>query len=926
MVPIHKFAHSAQCRKGAIGAFVFWIACLAPLFAQAQSSVVSPLPPQMELVQTVEGITEYKLANGLRILLAPDAADQRVSVNVTYMVGSRHEGYGQTGMAHLLEHLIFKGTPKTPDPKAEFSRRGFNFNGTTSPDRTNYFATFQSDPASLDWYLAWQADAMVNSFIARKDLDSEMSVVRNEYERGENNAVQALIARMVASAYMWHNYGKSTIGAKSDIENVDIASLQAFYRRYYRPDNAFVIVAGKFDPAQTLASVAGAFGTLQAPATPLFNTYTVDTVQDGERSVVVRRPSNTQMLISSYHTPPYLHPDTVPLQILGMALADAPAGRLHKALVESKLTQNVFAVPITRREASTLLLGTSMGNEDEAASRQKILLDVVEGLAAQPITQAEFERAKTKALKNLELAFASATAVANGAIESAVMGDWRSMFVGRDRTARVSLEDVNRVAKTYLVPTNRTLGHLIPTEKPSRSPDPKLADVGSFMDGYVLKSLGESSVEFDYSSANLALRAPISVLGQGIKLSVLDKPVRGDLVTMHMQLHFGALRSLSERGAAAMMVNSMLDRGTPKYTRQQIQDELVRLGAQVNFGLGAQGGQVNVKAKKQQFAQTVDLVMHLLKESHFTAKEFDEIKANWIKTIEGQIQDKLSQANNAFERYANPYPPEDLRYQHTLEEWLSIVKALTLAQVKDFHTRFYGAQAAQVVVVGPLAEMQIKPQILGLLEPWRAAQAWERVPYPLIKKPATRLVFDTPDKTNATLHAQLQLPLTELDIENWQLQMATRMFGGGPGSRLWIRMREKGGLSYSAGAGMGASAYEKRANWAMSSDVAPANLSIAELAMREELARSLKEGFTEEEFKRTRDQWLAERVRSRSGDGYAMGVLHYKLEFDRDWDIALKNDALIASFTLEKIQSVWRKYIDQEQLVWAVFADAAQSK
>ena len=206
---------------------------------------------------SVEGITEYRLSNGLRVLLAPDASKPTTTVNITYMVGSRHENYGETGMAHLLEHLVFKGTPSLPGKTIveEFARRGMRFNGTTFYDRTNYYETFAASDENLDWALKMEADRMVNSFIARSDLDSEMTVVRNEMESGENNPGRVLWQNMTAAAYQWHNYGKSTIGARTDVENVKIENLQGFYRTYYQPDNATLIVTGKFDAAKTLERI-----------------------------------------------------------------------------------------------------------------------------------------------------------------------------------------------------------------------------------------------------------------------------------------------------------------------------------------------------------------------------------------------------------------------------------------------------------------------------------------------------------------------------------------------------------------------------------------------------------------------------------------------------------------------------------------------
>ncbi|HYG18317.1 MAG TPA: pitrilysin family protein, partial [Ohtaekwangia sp.] len=202
-------------------------------------------------VTTVEGITEYRLQNGLRVLLFPDPSKQTITVNVTYLVGSKHENYGETGMAHLLEHLVFKGTPKHPNIPQELTEHGARPNGTTWVDRTNYFETFSATEENLKWALDLEADRMVNSFISKKDLDSEMTVVRNEFESGENSPYRVLMQRVMSTAYLWHNYGKSTIGSKADLENVPIERLQAFYRKYYQPDNAVVTVVGKIDEAKT---------------------------------------------------------------------------------------------------------------------------------------------------------------------------------------------------------------------------------------------------------------------------------------------------------------------------------------------------------------------------------------------------------------------------------------------------------------------------------------------------------------------------------------------------------------------------------------------------------------------------------------------------------------------------------------------------
>src|ERR1044071_5768941 len=234
-------------------------------------------------VTSVEGITEYRLSNGLRVLLFPDQSKPTITVNITYLVGSAQEGYGETGMAHLLEHLQFKGTPGHTNIPQELTEHGARTNATTWVDRTNYFETFTATESNLQWALGLEADRMTNSFIAKKDLDSEMTVVRNEFERGENDPSSVLEERVMSTAYLWHNYGRSTIGARSDIENVPIDRLQAFYRKYYQPDNSVLVVAGKFDQTKTLTWINELFGAIPKPARVLETTYTAEPPQDGER-------------------------------------------------------------------------------------------------------------------------------------------------------------------------------------------------------------------------------------------------------------------------------------------------------------------------------------------------------------------------------------------------------------------------------------------------------------------------------------------------------------------------------------------------------------------------------------------------------------------------------------------------------------------
>lgn len=272
------------------------LACAAAAFSQT-------LPKGVQKGVSVEGITEYSLPDGLRVLLFPDPSKPKLTVNMTYLVGSRQEGYGETGMAHLLEHLLFKETKTKRNIKQDLTDHGAQWNGTTSYDRTNYFETVSASDENLKWGIELEADRMINVRVEKAMLDPEMTVVRNEFEMGENSPQRMLMQRTLEAAYTFHNYGKDTIGARSDIENVSYERLAAFYQKYYQPDDAILTIAGKFDEGKALQYAADAFSRVPRPTRKLDPTYTVEPTQDGERTVTLRRVGDVQEIMAVYHAP-----------------------------------------------------------------------------------------------------------------------------------------------------------------------------------------------------------------------------------------------------------------------------------------------------------------------------------------------------------------------------------------------------------------------------------------------------------------------------------------------------------------------------------------------------------------------------------------------------------------------------------------------
>ena len=879
------------------------------------------LPAGMALVTTVEGITEYRLVNGLQLLLVPDDSKPTTTVNVTYRVGSRHENYGETGMAHLLEHMVFKGTPTTKNVWAEFTKRGLRANGSTGTDRTNYFASFAANDDNLRWYLGWQADIMVNSFIARSDLDTEMTVVRNEFESGENNPGRVLFQKSLAVMYDWHNYGKSTIGARTDIENVDIPRLQAFYRQYYQPDNATLVVSGKYDHAQVLAWVAQTFGALPRPQRTLPVTYTLDPPQDGERLVRVRRVGGAPAIYMAYHTPADAHPDAAAVQLLAGVLGDTPGGRLHKRVVEQRLAAQTFGFAVSWAETSPLFVGASLAPGQDIDKARAAMAAVLDGLAAEPVTAEELERARIGWLNNWDQGFDDPEAIGVAMSEAIAAGDWRLYFLQRDRVRALTLADIHRVAQTWIKRDNRTVAIYEPTAKPDRAPQGARVDVAAQVKDYKGDPSAALAEAFDPTPATLDARSIDAQLPAGVKVTLLPKGTRGRAVHARLTLRYGTEKSLFGQEIVSSMAGGLVDKGGASLTRQQIADQFDKLQAQVAFNGSGESVNVQITTKRDRLPAVIELVGKLLREPAYEAGPLEESRRQWLASVERQRKEPSAVISNRLARHGNPYPRGDLRYARTFEETEADIKAVTLEQVKAFHRRFYSAAKGEFSAVGDMDVAAVRKALDVALGAWRqpaaGPQPQARVPRPLVEGPPQRFVEITPDKANANLQGRLMLPLNDGDADYPALMLANYVFGQGGSSRLWTRIRETEGLSYDVRSVFNWGTLDVATEWNFSAIFAPQNQPKVEAAFKEELARSLKDGFTQAELDQGRVGLLSFRRLSRAQDDGVADAIARNLHFGRKFAFSQQTDDALSRLTLEQVNAAWRKHIDPQRLVIA---------
>jgi len=891
-------------------------------------SIASIVQAEVTKVTSIEGITEYRLPNGLKVLLFPDASKPTVTVNLTVFVGSRHEGYGEAGMAHLLEHMLFKGTPTHQDIPQLLKDRGAQFNGTTWLDRTNYYETLPASDDNLEFALKLESDRMVNSTIAAEELAKEFSVVRNEFERGENSPINVLWDRMVSAAFLWHNYGNSTIGNRADIERVPVENLRRFYRRYYQTDNALLVIAGKFDEKTALALTEKHFGALPRPERKLDPTYTVEPEQDGEKLVTLRRVGDVAAVGATWHIPAGAHPEYAAVDVLESMLTSEPAGRLYRKLVETRLASSVSGAAFALHDPGILLVIAEVNQGNEPQEVLTKMLDEVEGFAESEISEEDVQRARQKLLKQRELAAANSTQIAIELSEWSAQGDWRLYFLYRDRLEKIGVDDVRQVAKAYLTRNNRTAGMYLPTKESQRIRIPDTPALAGMIGDYKGRAAAVAGEVFDVSPTNILARTTTLVLNDGLKVSLLSKKTRGEAVQVRLTLRYGDEKSLQGLRTAAEFLPVMMTRGTKSLTRQQLQDQLDQ-----NFASLSSTGQpgeatFSISTKRGNLPTVLKLLSEVLRSPSFPEDELTLLKNEAIAQLEqGQTEPQVLAQKEAM-RTVSPYPAGHPLYEPTIAEELSLTKALTREQLALLYSEYLSAAHGELSIVGDFDPEPTLAALKPALEGWKAERSYARIQKRGdFELKAEDRAINTPDKANAMYFAATVFPLKDDHPDYPALLLGNNILGGGAlAHRLGVRVRQKEGLSYGVASGLALSSVDQRSVFYIYAIANPENMPKAKVAIREELDRLLKDGVTEEELAAAKQGWLQSQAVGRGRDDSLARLLGDAAYAGRTLQYVADLETQIGDVTREQVHAAVKKYLTPDRIVVVTAGDFEKKK
>ncbi|OUS32260.1 hypothetical protein A9Q98_01675 [Thalassotalea sp. 42_200_T64] len=888
--------------------------------ATSPSAETSPVASQQQdtsltYVRTVEGIEEYALANGLKVLLYPDASQPKTLVNITYKVGSKHENYGETGMAHLLEHMLFKGSTNYQEIDKEFKKRGMGKNASTWTDRTNYYETFDANEDSLEWAIGMEADRMINATFSEEQLKSEMTVVRNEMEKGETSPFRMLMGRMTSMAFLWHNYGKSTIGARSDVENFPFYRLRDFYNKHYRPDNAVLIIAGRFDKDKTMALIEQRFGTIAKPSKAKEPLYTVEPTQDGERSVYIRRVGDLPYVGLSYHAPSALHQDAAALSILNEILADDTRGRMQKELVETGIATSASNFMFPFADSSQFLFLLQGGKDSDISELERQLIALAENLHAKPITQEEIDFAKAKLARQTEQAMRSVTGVGMQLSEYIAMGDYRHAFYSRDQIEQVSLAQVQAVADKYLIPSNRTSGRFIPTEKPQRAEIPKKPNLDELLKDYTGKEVIAAGEVYDNTVTNIKQRLVNIHWQEGTTVSVYPKVLRGEQIIISMHFPSGTAQTLADKGNVMGFIGGMIKQGNSNYSKAEIAAKLDQLKSSILISTSPGSTDVSINTDKKNLEQTVKFLGELMSAPTFPETELAVLKRGSVAGIEQQRTDPSSIAVNSFRKSLYNYPQGHPKAYASLDDKISAINNISTKELAALYQSHTNINNGYIAVVGDVNAEQISQQLHAVLARFANDTPYQRMEASFKDSQGLMVSSETPDKANAQVYFinAINMQVTHADYP--ALAMASKIFGGDTfTSRVGARIRVKEGYSYTVGAGLNVNTLDKQGlslGWAIS---APENVETVIAAYREEMQKVVDEGFTAEELDQAVKGFVSDRNRQWADDGTIASILVKSAKLDQDLSFYDEQVTAIQNLTVREVNAAFNKHIASLEL------------
>lgn len=874
-----------------------------------------------EFVKELQGYHEYKLSkNNLQVILKEDKSVPSVMFMVTYKVGSRNETIGNTGATHLLEHLMFKGTAKFNKASGNSYDKliegvGGLVNATTWLDRTNYYGLVPNE--YLERIIEVEADRMRNLKILKTDKESEMTVVRNEFEIGENNPQGALDKIIWATAYQAHPYHHSTIGWRSDIENVSVERLQEFYDTYYWADNATVTVAGNFDKAKTLEYIYKYYGEIPKSPKPLPVVYTTEPVQEGARRAVLKRTGTTGVVGVAHKTPKGLDKESYSFAIIEKILTSGKTSRLYKAFIDKGLASNIACWYSQFNDGGLFPIYVTLSPATTHEKAEKILLDEYEKIVKEGFTEDELKRAKSQIKTDISFGMDGPFNTAGVLNESIALGDWTYVLNFVENASKISLEEVNAVFKKYFVEDQSTTAWFIPIE------DDKAA-TGSIQDKprpHYYRDPSHEHEEIKDLNAQLLQESKFKTEGiadqikdrkiENIRLMTLKTGIK-DVVTVSGSILAGDYFSIKENSMTAKLTAAMLDQGTLVQDKFAISEALGNIGASISFSAGNATLNFNAKCLKEDVPMVFKLIAEQLRKPAFKDTELESLK----KRFTGQLKQQMENTNvrARISAMASIFPEGHPNFPISLEQMLKDIENVSIEDIKKFHATYYGNKSMNLVVVGDVDDSAIEKAVKSNFSAWNSGVTFPKYSKASIKAVTNKnIVVTMPDKPNVSVIMVTPIMLQADEKDYAALETATSILGGKFTARLMQTVRDKEGLTYGIYSSLTGATFADGA-WVLTASFSPSLLEKGLISSNRELNKWIDEGITKEELESEKIYAAGDAKVGISNSGAIAGQILNLAQRNAPLKLIDTSPEQIKALTLEQVNNAIKKYVNVKNI------------
>ncbi|MDN3724157.1 pitrilysin family protein [Aequorivita sp. SDUM287046] len=899
---------------------------LLSLFAVQLSAVAQTTNSKFKKVQELEGVEEFLYTpNGMKILLVQDNAAPVVTVQMVYMVGSKHEVPGNTGSTHLLEHLMFKGTEKFNKKKgtsidAELTRYGAQMNATTWNDRTNYYETIPSDKIELA--IEIEADRMRNLLLLKEDKEAEMTVVRNEFERGENNPNSLLSKEIWATAYMAHGYHHSTIGWKSDIENMPMQVLRDFYDTYYWPNNAWLTVVGDFQEENLFELVDNYFGKIPKATNAIPQTYTEEPPQYGPRKITVSKAGETSVISVAYKIPGTLHADVPALVVLAEALGSGPSSVLNKEFVDSGLTYYAFASASQFAENGLFSVNLGFDPSKNSEEMNAKLLETLEKVKKEGIPQTDIDRIIANLNAQTILGRDGSGSIASELTEYIAGGDWTDYINESKKLAKVTAADVARVANTYLIADQSTTGYFIPKSSGSNMES---------AEGEAKRAV-ETGGKYFYRNPEMFVNTSTFIASEE-KITVSDKSVANEefkrktvagidviskktgakgFVTVAASFPIGDYFDGKNNEMVPTLTTSMLSKGTTKNDKFQFSQKLEKLGVDIYVGSNNDNVTISFKCLSQDVDFVISLLAEELRYPLFDEREFELLKQQYIGNMQQSLSDPGTQGSIALTQ--NLYPPGHPNYSTSIEKTIENIKNAKLEDITAFHKKYFGPADLHLVAVGDVDTKTLYNSLAKSFKNWTGGIKRTQKNYNVKKGNALSKVVTIPEKPSAELFIGQYTGIRRSDSDFLPFYIGNSILGGGFSGRLMKTVRDEAGLTYGISARQDGYTFAD-GYWFINASFNPELSATGKEATLKELKTWRKDGITAEELKDKKSSLIGGfKIGLATTQAMASNILAV-VQRGLEPDYIYKYPTDLEAVTLEQVNAAIKKYIDVDKLI-----------